>query len=306
MEKSHKAKPSMKSDSFRHKIKRKYTSGPPGNVLDAEYFYFDTAPDYKKDLAIVCGGYEKCAPDFHLNRSNYPYYFIKYTLKGKGTLEIDSGCVELRPGILSGVPPKVPHIYKTNNESPMEHIFITFVGEECPDLFEKSSLSTKHFLEVHNADESLSLLQKILHIGQEKPEYAHDICRSYLRILLLDQASSLIRSKVHVPLSKATFLDCKKHIDTHFSTIKSPGQAAEKCGIDVRYMSGLFKRYSHLTPGQYLARLKLNKAAILLLTTDLGVKEVGYQVGFDDPYHFSKNFKKYYNCSPHRYRTEHG
>ena len=295
----------MKPDSFRHKIKRKYTSGTPGNVLNAEYFYFDSAPAYKKDLAIVCGGYEKCASDFYINRSNYPYYFIKYTLRGRGTLEVDSRRVELRPGILTGIQPKVPHIYRTADELTMEHIFITFVGNECPDLFEKSTLSTKHFLDVHNADETLSLFQKILHVGLEKPEYAQEICCSYLRILLLEQASSLIRSKVHFPLSKATFLDCKKHIDTHYSTLKSPCQVAEKCGIDVRYMSGLFKRYSHLTPSQYLTRLKLNKAAILLLTTDLGVKEVGYQVGFEDPYHFSKNFKKYYNCSPQCYRTEH-
>ncbi len=69
-------------------IKKKYTSGTPGKVLDAEYIYYDTAPDYAKKLAIVCSGYEKCMPDYEINRGNYPYYFIKYTIKGHGGSEV--------------------------------------------------------------------------------------------------------------------------------------------------------------------------------------------------------------------------
>lgn len=44
-------------------IKRQYTSGRPKNVLDADYFYYDTTPNNINDLAIVCGGHEKCASD---------------------------------------------------------------------------------------------------------------------------------------------------------------------------------------------------------------------------------------------------
>ena len=62
---------------YSDKIKKKYTAGIPGNVTDADYFYYDTAPADHWKLAIVCGGYEKCAPDFDINRNTYPYYFVK-------------------------------------------------------------------------------------------------------------------------------------------------------------------------------------------------------------------------------------
>ena len=132
---------------FPQTIKKTYTSGRPGKVIDAEYFYYDTAPDHNQDLAIVCGGYEKCAPDFDINRTNYPYYFVKYTLHGKGTLEINSQTLSLRPGTLTGFEPGTAHHYKADPTDPMEHIFITFLGNQAPDLFRKSTLSQNHFIQ---------------------------------------------------------------------------------------------------------------------------------------------------------------
>ncbi len=288
-----------------HKIRKMYTTEFPGHVADADYFYYDTAPGDHKELAIVCGGYEKCAPDFDINRSNYPYYFIKYTVKGKGTLQIGSQTFPLKPGILTGFKPGTAHRYKADPENPMEHIFITFAGDESGNLLEKSTLAARHFIETAHPDKTLGLFNKILHTGHEKPEFSQEICCAYLRVILLEQAASLIHSNAYFSISAKTHQDCKKYIDAHFSSIKSPRQVADKCGIDVRYLSALFKRYSHVSPSQYLMGLKLNKAANLLLTTDLAIKNVAFQVGFEDPYHFSKNFKKFHGRSPNNYRRDH-
>jgi len=125
---------------YRKKIKKKYTGGIPGNVYNADYFYYDTAPSEFQKLALVCGGYEECAPDFDVNRNNYPYYFVKLTLKGKGTLRINDQILSLRPGILTGFEPGTPHHYTTDPSDPMEHIFITFTGSQAGELFQKSTL----------------------------------------------------------------------------------------------------------------------------------------------------------------------
>ncbi|RKY06254.1 MAG: hypothetical protein DRP56_07760 [Planctomycetota bacterium] len=103
----------------------------------------------------------------------------------------------------------------------------------------------------------------------------------------------------------ATYLQCKRYIDDNFSKISSPQEVADQCGINPRYMSTLFKRHCHTPPHEYVMRLKLNKAANLLLASMLSVKEIAYQVGFDDPYHFSRSFKKFHGLSPKHYRYKH-
>ena len=290
---------------FPQTIKKTYTSGRPGKVIDAEYFYYDTAPDHNQDLAIVCGGYEKCAPDFDINRTNYPYYFVKYTLHGKGTLEINSQTLSLRPGTLTGFEPGTAHHYKADPTDPMEHIFITFLGNQAPDLFRKSTLSQNHFIQTANPEQMLNQFRKIIEVGLHKPPFSQEICCHYLCILLLEMAASGANPTAHVSISMQTYHKCKAYIDTHFSWIQTPGEVAKQCDIDVRYMASLFKKYCHISPSQYIMRLKLNKAANLLLTTDLKIRDIAEQVGFMDPYHFSKNFKQFHDLSPNHYRKQH-
>ena len=276
----------------------------PGHVLNAEYFYYDTAPNFNKDLAIVCGGHEKCASDFEIYRSNYPFSFIKYTIKGKGTLSSNNKTYQLLPGILSGFCAGVDHRYISDRNDPMEHIFITFLGTEAKSILQKSGLGKGGAVKVQNPEEALSLIENIFLAGIEKQPFSQIICSSYLRILLLKQGTNSL-SKEAFSASLNTFRKCKDYINKNFSDDISISDAATSCNINVRYMSSLFKKYADTTPHEYLMKLKLNKAANLLLNSSLTIKKVADLIGFPDPYHFSRNFKKYNGLSPKKYRQLH-
>jgi AraC-like DNA-binding protein len=286
-------------------IKPKYVQGVPGHVLDAKYFYYETAPTYNKELAIVCGGYEKCAPDFRLDRNNYPYHVVKYTLKGKGILQIHGESHKLGTGTLSSFSPGFPHIYKADPYNPMEHIFVTFLGNEAPNLLTKSTLASKGARQVSNPDQVANYLHTILNLGMEKVEYSQEIICNYLRILLLEQASSIPSSDKAWTTSIQTYRKCRRYIDNNFSNLYSVQQIADACNVNIRYMSRLFKRYNYITPQKYLMRLKMNKAASLLLNTNLTVAQISHSLGFEDPYHFSRVFKKNHEISPRNYRQSH-
>jgi AraC-like DNA-binding protein len=303
--KAHKRKKMAKAKTDSGVIKAKYSAGSPGHVLRADYFYYDTAPNFKKNLAIVCGGRERCAPDFDINRSNYPFNFIKYTVRGKGTLTSNAMTFPLQPGTLSGFSAGVPHHYKAAPEEPMEHIFLTFLGSESKDLMQKSGLRKGGAIAVHDPAETLALFETILRVGMVKQPFSQTICCHYLRILLLRQAAGELALKSH-SVSVTTFNKCKNYIDRHFSENICMSDVAEDCDINVKYMSSLFKRYSDNTPYEYLMKIKLNKAADMLLNTSLTVKNIGEQIGLMDPYHFSRMFKQYYGLSPKHYRQKHG
>ena len=60
------------------------------------------------------------------------------------------------------------------------------------------------------------------------------------------------------------------------------------------------------SPYQELLRAKISRAAELLLSTDLTVREVGVRVGCADPYEFSRRFKRLMGVSPRLYREQRG
>lgn len=68
------------------------------------------------------------------------------------------------------------------------------------------------------------------------------------------------------------------------------------------YLSTLFKKETGETISDYTQKLRLEKAKNLLRTTNLNLNEIAAQVGYSDPKHFSKLFKKTFGIRPQDYR----
>lgn len=66
----------------------------------------------------------------------------------------------------------------------------------------------------------------------------------------------------------------------------------------------LFHKQVGLTPMQYLAELRCRKAVRLLKETGLSVAEIAYQVGFANPQHFSRVFRRCRGTTPGHVRQE--
>jgi transcriptional regulator GlxA family with amidase domain len=60
----------------------------------------------------------------------------------------------------------------------------------------------------------------------------------------------------------------------------------------------LFAAQTGMAPGQYLQRLRLRRARMLLERTFLSVKEVMALVGYNDPSHFSRDFRREHGAAP--------
>jgi transcriptional regulator GlxA family with amidase domain len=64
----------------------------------------------------------------------------------------------------------------------------------------------------------------------------------------------------------------------------------------------LFVNQTGCAPGQYLQRLRLRRARLLIERTFLSVKEVMALVGYNDPSHFSRDFRRCHGVPPSELR----
>lgn len=72
--------------------------------------------------------------------------------------------------------------------------------------------------------------------------------------------------------------------------------------ISSSYLSRIFKKETGISFIDYLTKLRIDEAMLLLKNTDLMVYEVSEKVGIFDPNYFSTCFKKYTGLSPSEYR----
>jgi AraC-like DNA-binding protein len=80
-------------------------------------------------------------------------------------------------------------------------------------------------------------------------------------------------------------------------------ELAREAGISVSHFSAIFKRRTGFAPINYFLRLKISNACRLLDTTSMEIKEVASAAGFEDPFYFSRFFKKIMGHSPRSYRS---
>jgi transcriptional regulator GlxA family with amidase domain len=78
---------------------------------------------------------------------------------------------------------------------------------------------------------------------------------------------------------------------------------AAKASISPSHFFALFKRRIGLAPMDYFTRLRMERARLLLETTSLSVKEVAAELGYDDPFYFSRVFKSVNQLAPSDYRA---
>lgn len=76
-----------------------------------------------------------------------------------------------------------------------------------------------------------------------------------------------------------------------------PALAAE-VQLSTSRFAHLFRVATGVPPGRYLQTLRMQRARVLLERTFLSVKEVMTRVGFRDPSHFTRDFRRYHGVPP--------
>ena len=71
--------------------------------------------------------------------------------------------------------------------------------------------------------------------------------------------------------------------------------------VSYDYLNRIFKEFTGSSIHQHLNKIRVNKAMELIETTQLNFSEIGFLVGIDDQYYFSKLFKKHVGLTPTDY-----
>ena len=89
-----------------------------------------------------------------------------------------------------------------------------------------------------------------------------------------------------------------RHMEAAIDSSPSVPQFAALVGLSPSRFAHLFRDEVGMPPGRYLHRLRMQRARVLLERTFLSVRDVMCQVGFRDPSHFARDFRRYHGVAP--------
>ncbi len=94
------------------------------------------------------------------------------------------------------------------------------------------------------------------------------------------------------------------YLQAHLNDPDVLQKATRQMGVSARQCQRLFRVAVGCSPSEYLTELRLRKAALLLLTTDMSISEIALEVGYLSLSHFSNLFRQRFGKTPRAFRQE--
>ncbi len=267
-------------------------------------------------------GEAHCERDWNYKNVCSPFTRIFYVTQGNAQIEFPDRLQELRPGFMYIIPAFTPHSYICRER--FSHYYIHIYNESDHDILEDWILPT----EIEAQPSTFPCIQRLhaLCPGMELQHYepqSYDNNRALERNLIKNkqrELSARIESRSIIYYLLAHFMRSaqpKQYIkDERVAQVLNYIRANLGCRFTINDLSDrscmskdhlirIFKKEMKTTPLNYINQKKIERAQLRLITGIAPVKEIAYQLGFDDQGYFNRLFKKITGVTPMHYRRIH-
>lgn len=168
-------------------------------------------------------------------------------------------------------------------------------------LFAKNSKNQTAFgqwyldTELENAFERLLLL----HENPESIDFLAPLIQQeiYYRLLTGEQGEKL-KQMVNFGSNTQKIAKATDYLRKHFTENIAVETLADLCGMSLSGFHHHFKKMTTMSPLQYQKSLRLMESKQLISQEKIPIATVAFQVGYESPSQFSREYKRYFGVSP--------
>lgn len=230
-------------------------------------------------------------------------YQLNYITEGEGIFENSSGIFPVRTGSLLVTFPGVWHRYRPDFQTGWTENYIGFGGQVAENFMQHRLFKPEQpVIQIGEREEVLDTFLKIFDlIETEQPGFQHIASGLIIKLLgylvAFDKQKEFSGKKIAQVIEEARF-QMRREVGKNFNL----EEFAAENNIGYSWFRRMFKNYTGLSPRQYCLQIKIMRAKELLLSTNLSVKEISYELGFESIHYFSRLFKQKTGISPAKFR----
>ncbi len=227
-----------------------------------------------------------------------------YCVKGVGWCEFAGQLHTVRAGDLLVLPPGVPFTCGAHVANPWTIHWACALGENLPEYLDELGISAQAPLVWMGEDLQLArLFNEVLQTLESGAAYLNLLQASHALAHLLavkHPASPRTHSRRLGGVEKVAqaIIYMSEHLDQPLRV----SALAALANLSQAHFSVLFKQQTGCSPRDYLHLLRIHRACQLLRGSTLNVKEIASRLGYQDQFHFSRQFKAFQGLSPTEYR----
>jgi len=259
--------------------------------------------------------------DWNWENVNSPFTRLYYVTEGSAQIELPDGIYTLSPKHMYFIPAFTIHtnICKSHFVHYYLHIYEDHYSDndwldhwKFPVEIEATDLDLALFKRLCEINPHMTLQKSDPTTYDNNPTLMQNLIKNRQRAFcdkvesrgivfqLLSRFFKQGQSKIEMEDNRIakTILYIRKHLNEAIELEK----LAEISCLSKDHFIRLFKKELGTTPLQYINQKKIEKAQLLLITEELAVKEIAFQLAFDDYSYFNRLFKKTTGVTPQEYR----
>jgi len=276
--------------------------------------------------SLLFNSYEQVGDWWNYKNIISPFNRLYLITEGEGRVLLDNTTYHLTPGKLFLIPKFTFHSYHC--DAMMGHFYLCFFDEIafCESLFE--SFNFNFLVDAKPGD--INLFERINQINpggriknpdptsynNEKSLYSFSKNRQQLNISDIIEIQGIIyqlmsrfiinsNNQPQLISSRKRFSKLTNYIHQHLDAKISLQDLAGIVCLSPDYLSKQFVEVMGVRPMEYVNRIRIERAQMLLVTTDLPIKQIADNVGISSNSYFSTLFRKQTMCTPEEYRKMH-
>ena len=281
-----------------------------------------TPVDLEWGLAVNSVGRQEIAPGAAYPPSSHPTrylfspgkgrilseYQLLYITDGRGTFSCDTLGRDRKLNVSAGnmilLFPGEWHNYKPLEETGWTEYWIGFNGPVMENMVKKGFFSrTKPLLDVSFHDELTEMYSRAIEIAENQQSGFQQALSGTVSSLLgmayyYDRNESFLESNADKMIARAKLL-----ISEQLFSI-DPKKLADELCVSYSSFRRTFKEYTGFSPAKYILHVKINQAKELLTNSSTEIKEIAYNLGFENTDYFFTVFRRLTGQTPLAYRSE--
>lgn len=227
-----------------------------------------------------------------------------YCTDGEGWVEINQEeQIKIERKNLIVIPAGTPHRYGSDNNNPWSIYWFHLKGEDVFEFLRSFPLTkrTVH-IPVSGFLKFVEWFDFCYGLVTDKPFSVPDHIHIAQTTRQLLSSIGMIASRTDHK-SEAYLEHAINFMSEHIGESLKLEVIASHIGLSKQHVIYIFNQCTGMPPIEFFLRMKMQRASQMLDLSTLSVKEVGAIFGFQDPYYFSRMFKKIMGSSPSHYRS---
>lgn len=274
-------------------------------TIQAAQEYYNVI-DQNAGLGVLFAGHERNAPA-HRVQTVRDHYLFHYILEGRGTFGLGTKTWTLGPGDGFLLAPGVVGRYASDRRDPWVYAWVGFHGRDAARLLPQVGFDEGEALVQGPFDPILAdrMVGLVAILRDRAPGFS--LAAEGQMLLVLADLARLAGPRAKVDLAaKAQALSwaeaAAEFIQTNHHRAIGVEAVAAYVGFSPSHLGRLFRAHYGTTVQAWLARTRIERAKLLLRTTDRPVAEVARSVGYRGYEPFEKRFHALTGTSPTEYR----